>query len=201
MTLQISGKNIELGDALKVHVEERLGAALEKYFNRNYSVQVIFSRERSQFKADCNVHLDSGIVLQATGQGGDAHSSFDQAADHMEKRLRRYKRRLKDHHLKGHNISIGQAASYVLAPEPEPTGDEEDNEAAIPDNPVIVAESTSALNALTVGEAVMALDLSASPVYVFRHSGTGRVNVVYRRPDGHVGWIDPQISEELGKNG
>ena len=198
MTLQISGKNIELGDALKVHVEDRLHAALEKYFSRNYSAQVIFSKERSMFKADCNVHLDSGMVLQATGQGGDAHSSFDLAAEHMEKRLRRYKRRLKDHHLKGRAVSIGQAASYILAPEPEA---EEAVEEPQIDNPVIVAETTATIASLSIGEAVMALDLSTSPVYVFRHSGSGRVNVVYRRPDGHIGWIDPQITDEMSKSG
>ena len=196
MTLQISGKNMDLGDALKVHVEDRLNAALDKYFQRNYSAQVIFSKERSMFKADCNIHLDSGMILQSTGQAGDAHSSFDQAAEHMEKRLRRYKRRLKDHHSKGRTISIGQAASYVLAPEPEIADHEEEPEA---DNPVIVAESSASITSLSVSEAVMALDLSVNPVYVFRHSGSGRVNVVFRRPDGHVGWIDPQLSDELSK--
>lgn len=197
MTLQISGKNMDLGDALKVHVEDRLNAALDKYFQRNYSAQVIFSKERSLFKADCNVHLDSGMILQSTGQAGDAHSSFDQAAEHMEKRLRRYKRRLKDHHAKGRNISLGQAASYVLAPEPEVADHDEEPEA---DNPVIVAESSASITSLSVSEAVMALDLSVNPVYVFRHSGSGRVNVVFRRPDGHVGWIDPQLSDELSKS-
>ena len=196
MTLQISGKNMDLGDALKVHVEDRLNAALDKYFQRNYSAQVIFSKERSMFKADCNIHLDSGMILQSTGQAGDAHSSFDQAAEHMEKRLRRYKRRLKDHHSKGRTISIGQAASYVLAPEPEIADHEEEPEA---DNPVIVAESSASITSLSVSEAVMALDLSVNPVYVFRQSGSGRVNVVFRRPDGHVGWIDPQLSDELSK--
>jgi ribosomal subunit interface protein len=197
MTLQISGKHIELGDALKIHVEAKLDAALDKYFQRDYSVQVIFSKERSQFKADCNIHLDSGMVLQASGTGGDAHSSFDEAAEHLEKRLRRYKRRLKDHHSKGRAVSIGEAASYVLAPE---TDSHEETEAPINDNPVIVAESSANITSLSVSEAVMALDLSTSPVYVFRHSGNGRVNVVYRRPDGHVGWIDPKISDEIAKS-
>ena len=197
MTLQISGKNMDLGDALKVHVETRLEAALEKYFQRDYSVSVIFSKERSQFKSDCNIHLDSGMVLQASGMAGDAHSSFDEAAEHLEKRLRRYKRRLKDHHSKGRSVSIGQAASYVLAP---PVDEEEHEAEPQEDNPVIVAETSSSLTSLSVSEAVMALDLSTSPVYVFRHSGNGRVNIVYRRPDGHIGWIDPQISEDIAKS-
>lgn len=196
MQLRVTGKNIDVGDALRVQVQDRLDAAIGKYFDGGASVNVIVEKGRSGFKTDCRVHLDSGIDLQSTGQAGDAYQSFDQAAVKIEKRLRRYNRRLKDHHKEGGPVELGQAMSYVIAAE------EEDAEAEPSlDNPVVIAESQTALRSMTVGMAVMALDLSEAPVCVFHNVASGRLNVVYRRADGNVGWIDPPHSAEQEARG
>lgn len=187
MQLRVTGKNIDVGDALRDQVRERLDGALGKYFDGGASIAVTVEREKSGFKTDCRVHLDSGMDLQTSGQAGDAYLSFDQAALKLEKRLRRYNRRLKDHHKNGGAAEFGQATSYVIAA----SEDEADEEAPLEDNPVVIAEGLTALRSMTVGMAVMSLDLSEAPVCVFHNVANGRLNVVYRRPDGNVGWIDP----------
>ncbi len=193
MQLRVTGKNIDVGDALRMQVQDRIDQALGKYFDGGASVNVTVEKERTGFKTDCRVHLDSGIDLQSTGQAGDAYQSFEQAAIKIEKRLRRYKRRLKDHHKSGSEVvELGQSMSYVIA-----ASDEElEDEAETGDNPVVIAESQTALRSMTVGMAVMSLDLSDAPVCVFHNVATGRLNVVYRRADGNVGWIDPPHSTE-----
>ena len=190
MQLRVTGKNIDVGDALRDQVEARLEQALGKYFDRGASVNVTVERERAGFKTDCRMHLDSGIDLQTTGQASDAYASFDQAAIKLEKRLRRYNRRLKDHQKGGGAVELAQAASYVIAAEDEDV--EELSE--LQDNPIIIAESQTSIRSMTVGMAVMSLDLSESPLCVFHNVANGRMNVVYRRSDGNVGWIDPPHS-------
>ena len=146
---------------------------------------------RSLGTSECVVHLDSGIVLEADAMAADAYASADQAAIRLEKRLRRYKRRLKDHQAARHDGDGALAAtSYVIASPEHDTDDDEATDFA----PVIIAESTTALKALSVSEAVMELDLTGTAVVVFRHAGHGRINLVYRRPDGHIGWIDPSAA-------
>jgi len=190
MDIQVSGKNMELGDALQVHVTEKLSDGVRKYFDRGAEASVTFARERHLVECDVTAHLASGVFLAAHGEGGDAYGAFDESLEKLEKRIRRYKRRLKNHHANGKEPLPAEAASYYLL---EPLRDEsEDNGADDGDpSPVVIAESQTALREMTVGAAVMQLDLSEQPAIVFKNAAHGRINVVYRRRDGHIGWIDP----------
>jgi ribosomal subunit interface protein len=194
MPFRVSGKNIAIGDALRGRVNQRIAEATAKYFDGGYSGHVTIGKDGFGFRTECVVHLDSGIVLEAEAIAGDAYSSADQAAARIEKRLRRYKGRLKDHQngrADGQAIDNALAVpSYVIAA-PDEDADEEITEF----NPVIIAESTTALKRMSVSDAVMQLDLTGTAVVVFRHAGHGRVNLVYRRADGHIGWIDPPAVE------
>lgn len=194
MALRISGKNLDVGDAYRTHVEKRLGDALRKYFDGGYTGHVVLEREASWLRTDCTIHLDTGTVLQATGRAQEAHQSLDIAADRIEKRLRRYHRRLKDHR-QTRRIETMPAASYVIA-----SLDEEEDVAA-DYAPTIIAEETTHLGTMTVGEAVTAMDLSDLPLVVFRNAGHGGINVVYRRGDGHIGWIDPSLDNKRDPKG
>ena len=189
MQFRVSGKNIDIGDALRNRVNQRIAEATSKYFDGGFSGHVTVGREGYGFRTECVIHLDSGIVLEAEAIAADAYASADEAALRIEKRLRRYKRRLKDHQPRA-NGAAGLAAidapSYVLSA-PEHDTDEEATEW----HPVVIAESTTALKRQSVSEAVMELDLRGVAVVVFRHAGHGRINLVYRRADGHIGWIDP----------
>jgi ribosomal subunit interface protein len=187
MGLRISGKNIDIGEAFRSHAELRVGNAVGKYFDGGFTGHVTLEREGSGFKTDCAVHLDTGVVLQAEGRGQDAHQSFDQAAERIEKRLRRYKGRLKEHHTSRRAEAIPATAYVIEAPD-------ENSEAPESTEPTIIAEEATSLQTLTVSGAVMAMDLTDAPVVVFRNAGHGGVNVVYRRSDGHIGWIDPALS-------
>jgi ribosomal subunit interface protein len=190
MPFRVSGKNLDIGEALRTRVNARVAEALGKYFDAGYSGHVTVEKEGFGFRTECVIHLDSGVTLHTEANAADAYASADQAAERIEKRLRRYKRRLKDRHAARANGSDGGAAidapSYVIAA-PQQDTDEEVTEF----NPVIIAESTTALKRFSVSEAVMELDMTGAPVIVFRHASHGRVNLVYRRPDGQVGWIDP----------
>jgi putative sigma-54 modulation protein len=187
MSFRVSGKNIDIGDALRGRIGERVAEALGKYFDGGYSGHATVERDGSGFRTECALHLDSGITLQAEATAVDAYASADQAAIRIEKRLRRYKRRLKDRQAsRADGPPEVAAASYVIeAPQ------DDDGEEATEFNAVIIAESTTALRRLSVSEAVLELDLTGTAVMVFRHAGHGRVNIVYRRPAGHIGWIDP----------
>jgi ribosomal subunit interface protein len=185
MSLRISGKNLDVGDAFRIQVEGRLGEAMKKYFDGGFNGHVTLEREGSGFRTECAIHLDTGIVLQAEGRAQDARQSFDQAAERIEKRLRRYKRKLKEHHLVSRREEALPAQSYILA------ADDEEHEVAADYAPTIIAEETTSLQTLTVGGAVMAMDLAEARVVVFRNAAHGGINVVYRRGDGHIGWIDP----------
>ena len=192
MPFRVSGKNIEVGEALRERIAARVLESLEKYFDGGFSGHVTVGKEAFGFHTECVVHLDSGIVLRADAMAADAYLSADQAADNLDKRLRRYHRRLKDYHGNGRgngrmpdDVPVIDAPSYVIAA-PE---DSEDDVATV--NPVIIAESTTALRRLSVSEAVTELDMTGVAVMVFRHASHGRVNLVYRRADGNVGWIDP----------
>jgi ribosomal subunit interface protein len=187
MGLRISGKSVDIGQAFRGHVEDRVAAAIAKYFDGGFTGHVTVEREGSGFKTDCTIHLDTGIVLQADGFGQDVHQSFDQAADRIEKRLRRYKGRLKDHREKAGSAPLPVTEFVIAAPE-------EEAEATTAAEPAIIAEESTSLKTLSVSAAVMALDLGAAPCVVFRHAGHGGINVVYRRNDGHIGWIDPALA-------
>ena len=195
MTLRISGKSISIGEALRDRVSERTEEVLRKYFDGNYSGHITLSKDGFGFRTDCALHLDSGITLEADSNATDAYASADQALLMMEKRLRRYKSRLKDRSarkayaasaaLAEMDAPILDAPSYVI--EAPSDGDDEMNGY----NAVIIAEATTSLRRLSVSEAVMELDLTGAPCMVFQHGGSGRVNIIYRRADGNVGWIDP----------
>ena len=186
MSLRISGKNLDVGDTFRGHVQSRIGDAVAKYFDGGFTGHVTLEREGSGFRSDCAIHLDTGIVLQAEGRAHDAHMSFDRAAERIEKRLRRYKRRLKEHHPQRRGETM-PATSYIIA------APDEEAEIDLDYNPTIIAEEPTGLETMTVSAAVMAMDLADVPVVVFRHAGHGGVNVVYRRTDGHIGWIDPAL--------
>ena len=190
MSFRVSGKNIDIGEALRNRVNARIAEATAKYFDGGFSGHVTVGKEGFGFRTECVIHLDSGIVLEAEALAADAYASADEAALRIEKRLRRYKRRLKDHQSRGNGhvpeLPAIDAPSYVLAA-PEHDTDDEPTEW----HPTVIAESTTALKRLSVSEAVVELDLRGTAVMVFRHAGHGRINLVYRRADGHIGWIDP----------
>jgi ribosomal subunit interface protein len=199
--LRVSGKNFSLGEAMRQRVTDRIGSAVEKYFDGNVAGHVIVDHEGSGYRTDCTLHLASGVTLQAEGSAMEPYVSFDQAADRLEKRLRRYKRRLKDHH-NGNGAGAGHAArnegaetmaTYVL----ESPADDFDVEAGV-FNPVVVAEKTAKLRRISVSDAVLDLDMTGASVLVFRNAGTDRVNIVYRRSDGNIGWLDPVGSDGAG---
>ncbi len=188
MLYQISGKQIDIGDALRTHVEGELGAAIDKYANRPTDAQIVFSRRAHEFACEATVHLSTGLTAQATGLATEIYAAFDQCCARMEKQLRRYKRRLKDHHRERPNpVEASGASSYVIAASAEDGGAEEPESLT----PIIIAEMETTIPSISVGEAVMQMELAGSPVLVFRNEGSQGVNVVYRRDDGNIGWIDP----------
>src|SRR5262249_28688665 len=186
MPFRVSGKNLDIGEALRTRVNARVAEALVKYFDGGYSGHVTVGKDGFGFRTECAIHLDSGITLHTEGMAADAYASADQAALRIEKRLRRYKRRLKGRAASHNGGRADGAQSYVIA-----APDNESEEEITDFNPVIIAESTTTLERLSVSDAVMELDMTGAPVVVFRHAVTGRVNMVYRRADGNIGWVDP----------
>ena len=197
MTLRISGKSISVGDALRGRVSERTDEVLRKYFDGNYSGHITLSKDGPGFRTDCALHLDSGITLEADSNAADAYASADQALLMIEKRLRRYKSRLKDRsarkaHAANEAFATLDAPSYVI----EAPAESDDEMTGY--SPVIIAEATTSLKRLSVSEAVMELDLTGAACLVFQHGSSGRVNIIYRRVDGNVGWIDPPSLKPAG---
>ena len=191
MSLRVSGKNLDIGAALRGHVEARIAASGVKYAVGAISGHVTIGPEGSGYKTECFLRLGSGMTVAAEGQAQEPYASFDKMADRVEKRLRRYKQRVKDHHgvtsfSESDAPAAAEMASYVLE---APDADEDED---IPFNPVVVAETTMLLKTMSVAAAVAELDLTGAPVVVFRHSAQERLNLVYRRPDGNIGWIDPE---------
>src|SRR5215831_13394052 len=192
MTLRISGKSISVGEALRGRINDRTEEVLRKYFDGNYSGHITLSKDGFGFRTDCALHLDSGITLEAESDAADAYASADAALLMIEKRLRRYKSRLKDRsarkaHAASAALELLDASSYVIEAPAE--GDDEVEGY----NPVIIAEATTSLKRLSVSEAVMELDLTGASCLVFQHGSSGRVNIIYRRSDGNLGWIDPPV--------
>ena len=185
MALRISGKNVDIGQALRSRIDDTVSGTVRKYYGGGFSGQVTVSKSGRLFETDCALHLDTGMVFEARGTDSDAHLSFDQAAERLDKRLRRYKRRLKEHK---RGVDEGNGAAYVLA---APGEEEEIGEDYAP---VIIAETELPVPILSVSAAVMHLDRTDAPVVVFRNPSHGGVNVVYRRPDGNFGWVDPALN-------
>jgi ribosomal subunit interface protein len=187
MRYQISGKQIDIGSALQVHVEQGLGVVLEKYSQRPTDANVVFSRSGGEYVCESTVHLSTGLNVQAKAHAHEIYTAFETCAEKMDKQLRRYKRRLKDHHKdRTEPVALSGASSYILASEEQ---NDESEPASL--QPIIVAEMETKIPSLSVGEAVMQMELAGAPVLVFRNEGTEGVNVVYRRDDGNIGWIDP----------
>lgn len=188
MALRVSGKNFDIGDAFRTHVQERIAAAVAKYYCGDINGHVMVAPDGTGYRAECRLHLSSGATLETEAKGHEVYACFDQSADRLEKRLRRYKSRLKDRHAGSNGSDDAETtmvANYVIEAPGDDALDLKDFA------PVTVAEKPSHLKRLSVADAVLELDLSGAPVVVFRHAGHGRVNVVYRRGDGNIGWIDP----------
>ncbi len=187
MRYQISGKQIDIGEALQTHVQTELNEAVKKYAERPTDANVVFSRSAHEYVCETTIHLSTGLTAQAKAHANEIYAAFEGCCDKMETQLRRYKRRLKDHHKdRSEPVELFGAASYILASE-EQTEDTE------PDSlqPIIVAEMETKIPSLTVGEAVMQMELAGAPVLIFRNEKKDGLNVVYRREDGNIGWIDP----------
>lgn len=194
MDVQITGKGIDLGEALQVHVTDQMNTGVHKYFDRGAEASVNFGKDGHQFTTEATVHLASGVFLAANGKGGDAYAAFDEAMEKLEKRVRRYKRRLKDHHAKDRSPLPAEAASSYIIQAPAElaangsaeTDDGQDDE----DGPLVIAESATSLRSMTVTDAVMQLDVGENPVVIFRNAKNGTLSVVHRREDGNIGWIE-----------
>lgn len=191
MQLSVNGKQLDIGDSLKEYIEREIPAVVEKYFANPTDADVTVSKEGSTFRTDIAVHVGKGIIVQSHALSADPYASFDDAADHVAKRLRRYKRRLRDHHReRTQKEDVLKAAQYVLAAEELAEPDDEDY--AEPDQPVIIAEMQTHIETLSVGEAVMRMDLASLPAMMFRNSAHGGLNMIYMRNDGNIGWVDPR---------
>lgn len=187
MRYQITGKQIDIGEALQTYVKDELGEAVSKYAERPTDAQVVFSKSGTEFLCEATVHLSTGLTVQAKGHDFEIYPAFDKCAAKMEKQLRRYKRRLKDHHkVRAQPVEAVGAAQYVIAGGGETEAEEPESL-----QPVIIAETQTRIPSISVGEAVMQMELLEAPLLVFRNEGTDGVNVVYRRDDGNIGWIEP----------
>ncbi len=189
MQIIVSGKQVELSDALRTRVETHLEQIASKYFGHAIEAHVTFSRARSFFTCDINVHSGRGLQLRGEGEAAEANAAFDDAAEHVAKRLRRYRRRVNEHSRDlAHRERPSAARQYILRQEED---NHEDDAGAAAAHPAVIAEIDTEISVLTVGEAAMRMDLADQSVMMFRNSKSGEFNVIYRRPDGHIGWIDP----------
>jgi ribosomal subunit interface protein len=195
LQVQVSGRQVDVGEALRSRIIDELTGQIGKFFERGGSAEVVVSREAHLFKVDCSVLLASGQQVLAHGTGGDAHAAFSSALERIEKRVRRYKRRLKNHHAASPRLP-DEMASVTVFRAPEDVDDESFGEAGQADDgppgAMVIAETERVIQTLTVGMAVLELDLSNYPVILFRNAAHGGLSVVYRRPDGNIGWIDPE---------
>ena len=191
MRYQISGKQIDIGEALQTHVKTELDGILSKYAGRPTDASVVFSKSAHEYVCESVVHLSTGLNAQATGKATEIYAAFDASSEKMDKQLRRYKRRLKDHHKeRSQPVELSDAGSYIL--ESRDDDDEADSGSV---NAMIVAEMETKIPSLSVEEAVMQMEIASSPVLVFRNEKHKGINVVYRRDDGNIGWVDPRSSD------
>jgi ribosomal subunit interface protein len=206
MQVQVTGKHVDVGEALRERVSDELSSSIGKYFDRDGGgADVVVSRDGHSFRVDCAVTLASGQQLTTHGVGGDAHLAFDVASGKMQKRIRRYNNRLKDHHPQALAARQAETAAYYVlqAPDPDLDPNAADDEefggaaASFPE-PLVIAETETQIGVMTVSMAVMELDLTESQTIVFRNAAHGGLSVVYRRPDGNIGWIDPQRTDANG---
>ena len=191
MRYQISGKQIDIGEALQTHVKAELGEVVEKYAQRPTDIVIVFSKVAHEYVCEAVLHLSTGLNAQAKGHASEIYAAFESCREKMDKQLRRYKRRLRSHHRdRTAPVEFGEGSSYILAPSEEPEDGETDSL-----QPIVIAEMETKIPSITVGEAVMQLEIGGNRMLVFRNEGHGGVNVVYRRDDGNIGWIDPRNSK------
>jgi len=223
MHITVAGKQVETGDALKVHVADGLKVVTKKYFDHALDARVVFAKNRSFFTCAIDVHAGRGLSVRGEGEGADAHRAFDEAAAHIAKRLRRYRRRVNEHSrdmAEERLPASAETARQVILAQPVDVPEEDEGETLVASHPedgtvadgltakehddllhkhdgegAIIAETPTEISRLTVSEAVMRLDLGQMPVMMFRNRASGQLNVVYRRPDGHVGWIDTAAAQ------
>jgi len=199
MSMQVTGKNVEVGDAYQTYVTDKIRTVVHKYIDRDMNGHVRLEKERGLFKTSCAVRLASGLLLEAHGEGADAYASADAAAHRLETRVRRYKSRLKSHSAAAtaseRRKGSFDARDYVVSVEDQ---DKPEQDGA---NPLIIAEGERNIGELTVSEAVMQLDLSEASFMIFRNAAHGGLNVVYRRNDGHIGWVDAEAPVASKMNG
>ena len=187
MDIRVSGHQMATGEALQVHASDRLSAIVTKYFNAALSSQVTFGKAPGgAFRCDIVTHVMHGLILKGAAIAHDAHAALDQAAEKIDKQLRRYKRRLKDRHEASAHARHEEEAAYVVFVEPEPEADEVGEDA-----PLVIAETRVDVPTATVSDAVMMLDLRNTTALLFKNAGTGKHNMVYRRGDGSIGWVEP----------
>jgi ribosomal subunit interface protein len=206
MQLTVTGKQVDVGDALRGHVETTLDTMLGKYFRTAIEAHAVFAREAHLITADVSLHVGRGMVVNSSAAATDHYVAFDAAAERLAKQLRRYKRRLRDYHggkargphLEGEPERPEMAQAFVLAPIDDDDDDAADAATADGGGPVVIAEMSTELPQLTVGEAVMRMDLADAPVLLFRNRSHGELNLVYRRGDGNIGWIDPAAPGSRG---
>lgn len=186
MDIRVSGHQVETGAALQEHAADRLGAIVDKYFERAISSHVTFNKgPGSAFSCDIITHVMQGLILKSHAEGHDAHQALDDAAGKIETQLRRYKRRLKDHHEQAMHARAEEEAAYTIFAAEEP------EEEITSDAPPIIAETKVDVPTCSVANAVMMLDLRDTPALLFKNAGTGQHNMVYRRADGSIGWVEP----------
>lgn len=200
MQISVTGRQVQVSTQLKTHVTERLDAVVRKYFSDAIDAHIVFAPEGQDIRCDIQIHVGSGINCQATGIANDMDSSFELGIERAGKRLRRNKRRLRDHRRDKAVPEVTPAVSYVLSGEDE-QGDGDNSADATDVSPLIVAEAASSIETLTVSHAVLRLDLGDLPVLMFRNRTHGRLNVVFRRSDGNIGWIDPEDADSDGQDG
>jgi ribosomal subunit interface protein len=187
MRYQISGKQIDVGESLTSHVRGGIGEVVNKYAQRPTEAHVTFSKDAHEYRCESTIHLSTGLTVAAEGRSTEIYDSFEKCANKIEKQLRRYKRRLKDHHKdRVTPVEVMEASAYILASEDTESLSEPESL-----QPVIVAEMETKIQSLSVGEAVMQMELTDAPVLIFRNEGHKRLNVVYKRKDGNIGWVDP----------
>jgi ribosomal subunit interface protein len=191
MQLTVTGKQVDIGSVLRAHVGESLESILTKYFKTAIEAHVVIAKEAHLARAEVSLHIGRGIVVNASAARNDALTAFDSAAERVAKQLRRYKRRLRDHHAKIPELAepVESARDYVLAAPPDDDIEEEPSAGA----PTVIAEISTEVPRLTVGEAVMRMDLADAPVLLFRNRSHDELNLVYRRADGNIGWVDPVL--------
>lgn len=187
MRYQISGKQIDIGESLTGHVKTEIGEIAAKYAERPTEAHITFSKDAHEFRCESTIHLSTGLTVAAEGKSTEIYASFEKCSNKIEKQLRRYKRRLKDHHKERPTpVEVMEASAYILAREDEDNAGEPESL-----QPVIVAEMETKIQSLSVGEAVMQMELADEPVLVFRNESHKRLSVVYKRKDGNIGWVDP----------